>query len=115
MLTRHFSLAEMISSDTATRQGINNAPGDLETDNLRRLCMLVLEPLRAAIGRPIVVTSGYRSPALNVVIGGSASSDHCFGRAADIKVPEMPALEVCEAIRILDLPYKQVIHEFGAW
>lgn len=115
MLSRHFSLAEMISSDTAARQGINNAPGPDEIDNLKRLCALVLEPLRAAIGRPVVVTSGYRSPALNAVIGGSASSDHCFGRAADIKVPEMPALEVCEAIRALDLPYKQVIHEFGAW
>ena len=115
MLSDHFSLAELIASDMALRQGIKNTPGLAEIDNLRRLCGLILEPLRAAIGRPIKVTSGYRAPLLNTIIGGSSTSDHCHGRAADIQVSGMPAREVCESIRLLELPYKQVIHEFGAW
>lgn len=115
MLSPNFSLEEMIRSDEALRLAINNAPGELERDNLRRLCVQVLEPLRAALGRPIVVTSGYRDPVLNTIVGGSKTSDHCAGRAADIKVPGMSPREVCESIRLLELPYKQVIHEFGAW
>lgn len=115
MLSENFRLEELIRSDEAIRQCITNAPGADEIDNLRRLCALVLEPLRAAIGRPVTVTSGYRSPLLNVVIGGSPTSDHCHGRAADIKVAGMPARDVCEAIQLLDLPFRQVIHEFGAW
>lgn len=115
MLSDNFSLAEMIASNTALRLGVANVPGAAEIDNLHRLCAQVLEPLRAALGRPIEITSGYRSPPLNAAIGGSPRSDHCYGRAADIKVASMPARDVCEAIESLGLPYKQVIHEFGAW
>ena len=115
MLSEHFSLAEMIASDTATRQGIANVPGPFEIDNLKRLCVLVLEPLRAAIGQPIRVTSGYRAPLLNLLVGGSRTSDHCAGRAADIQVPGTSPLTLAKAIQSLDLPVQQCIHEFGAW
>ena len=115
MLSSHFSLAEMIASDTALRHGINNAPGPHEIDNLKRLCALVLEPLRAAIGQPIRITSGYRSSLLNTLVGGSRTSDHCAGRAADIQVPGTSPLSLARAIESLDLPVQQVIHEFGAW
>lgn len=115
MLSSHFSLAEMIASDTALRHGINNAPGPHEIDNLKRLCALVLEPLRAAIGQPIRITSGYRSSLLNTLVGGSRTSDHCSGRAADIQVPGTSPLSLARAIESLDLPVQQVIHEFGAW
>lgn len=114
-LSPNFTLSEMIASDTATRQGINNVPNAQQLDNLTRLCMTVLEPLRAALGAPVVITSGLRVPALNIIVGGSQTSDHCDGRAADIKVPGKSALVVCNAIKSLGLPYKQVIHEFGAW
>lgn len=115
MLSEHFSLAEMIASDTALRQGISNAPGPHEIDNLKRLCAQVLEPLRAAIGQPIRVTSGYRAPLLNLLVGGSRTSDHCAGRAADIQVPGTSPLTLAKAIQSLDLPVQQCIHEFGAW
>lgn len=115
MLSDNFTLAEMIASNTALRRGLANVPAADEIDNLRRLCAQVLEPLRAAIGKPITITSGYRSPPLNAAIGGSPRSDHCYGRAADIKVAGMSARAVCETIESLGLPYKQVIHEFGAW
>lgn len=115
MLSTHFSLDEMIASDTALRQGINNAPGEFEIDNLRRLCVQVLEPLRAAIGQPIKITSGYRCGLLNTLVGGSRTSDHCFGRAADIQAAGTSPLSLAKAIEALDLPVHQVIHEFGAW
>lgn len=115
MLSDHFSLAEMIASDTAARHGISNAPGPFEIDNLRRLCVLVLEPLRAAIGQPIRITSGYRSSLLNTLVGGSRTSDHCAGRAADIQIDGTSPLTLCRAIESLDLPTRQVIHEFGNW
>jgi zinc D-Ala-D-Ala carboxypeptidase len=115
MLSENFSLEEMIRSDAAIRLGIRNVPDDTQTDNLRRLCVEILEPLRAGIGKPIRITSGLRVPVLNTIIGGVSNSDHCLGRAADIQVEGMSAKSVCEAIKSLDLPYRQVIHEFGAW
>lgn len=115
MLSDNFSLEEMIRSDAAIRLGIRNVPDDTQIDNLRRLCVEILEPLRAGIGKPIRITSGLRVPVLNTIIGGVSNSDHCLGRAADIQVEGMSAKSVCEAIKSLDLPYRQVIHEFGAW
>jgi len=114
-LSDNFTLEEMIRSDAAIRLGIRNVPDDTQLDSLRRLCVEILEPLRAAIGKPIRITSGLRVPVLNTIIGGVSNSDHCLGRAADIQVEGMSAKSVCEAIKSLDLPYRQVIHEFGAW
>ena len=105
----------MTASDTATRQGIVNVAGPEELANLKRLCAQILEPLRSALGMPIRVTSGLRVPLLNTIVGGSRTSDHCTGRAADIQVEGMTPLAVCMAIKSLGLPYKQLIHEFGAW
>lgn len=114
-LSDNFTLEEMIRSDAAVRLGIHNVPNSDQMANLQRLCVEILEPLRAAIGKPIRITSGLRVPILNTIIGGVSNSDHCLGRAADIQVEGMSAKSVCEAIKSLDLPYRQVIHEFGAW
>lgn len=114
-LSDHFTLEELTHSDEAVRLAINNSPDDQQQDALRRLCVEILEPLRAALGKPIRITSGLRVPVLNVIVGGSPSSDHCYGRAADIKVDGMSAGAICGAIRSLGLPYKQLIQEFGAW
>jgi hypothetical protein len=89
-------------------------PSDVE-DNLRRLCVDILQPFRDAIGLPISITSGYRPPELNERIGGSTTSAHMSGRAADFIVNGMTPLEVAEHIRAQALPYDQVIHEFGQW
>lgn len=113
-LTDHFSLAEMISSETASRLDIDNTPSHEVAQELTRLCQLVLEPLRNGSGKVVVVTSGYRCPLLNKVIRGSRLSDHMFGRAADIKIPGMTPLNVCKLVVLLNLPVKQVIHE-GSW
>lgn len=111
-LTEHFTLAEMVRSQTATRRGIDNTPGPAEIAALRELCLHVLEPVRAHYGRPVIVTSGYRSPMLNKRIGGSATSQHCKGEAADFTVPGVPNLHVCRWMEA-KLNYDQLIYEFG--
>ena len=83
-LTKNFSLGEMIHSRTANERGIENVPNDAQIANLKALCEQVLQPARDAIGRGIAVNSGFRSPALNVAIGGAAKSQHMNGEAADI-------------------------------
>lgn len=114
-LSEHFELAEFLVSETAARRGIANEPTPEIIENLRRLCQLVLEPLRVKLARPVVITSGYRSLALNRAVGGSPTSHHMQGRAADLIVPGITPLAVCQAASQLKLPCVQIIHEFGRW
>jgi zinc D-Ala-D-Ala carboxypeptidase len=114
-LSAHFTLAEFCTSQTAARMGkmIEPTPGHIR--NLTRLCVTVLEPLRIDLRRSIHVTSGLRPQWLNASIGGSSTSSHMDGRAADIVVPGMTPLEVCQRIAELGLPVDQAILEFGDW
>lgn len=112
---KYFTLDELTVSETAARRGLSNQPDMDAQSNLRRLVEMVLDPLRASIGTPIVVTSGYRSPQVNKLIGGASSSQHVVGQAADIIVPGMSVAEVCQRIQQLGLPYDQLIDEFGRW
>lgn len=114
-LSPHFDLAEFCTSQTAARMGRAIEPTTDDLQNLARLCVSVLEPLREALGRPIHVSSGLRPLWLNSAIGGATSSAHIDGRAADIEVPGMSPLEVCRKVLALNLPVDQVIHEFGSW
>ena len=114
-LGKHFTLAEFLVSDTAKRRNIPNVPGDAEVANLRALVVNVLDPLRSLVGRPIIVSSGYRSPQLNAAVGGSNTSQHSLGQAADFSIPGMSAAEIVATMRTLNLPFDQVIDEFGSW
>lgn len=88
-LSQHFSLTELTKSQTGERKGIDNTPGDREIQNLKDLCENVLEKIRINFGKPVVVNSGYRGPKLNKAIGGSKTSQHMTGQAADIEIPGM--------------------------
>jgi zinc D-Ala-D-Ala carboxypeptidase len=110
-LTANFSLIELTSSETAVRKGIDNTPSIEVTSNLRELCANVLQPLRTQYAKPINITSGYRSPKLNKAIGGSASSDHCLGRAADFTVPNEDYQKVFGMLMTMN--FDQLIWEFG--
>lgn len=79
-----FDLEELTHSDTAKAKGIDNTPNDTEKKNLENLVKYVLDPLRDMYGKPIYVNSGYRSEALNKAVGGSNTSQHRLGMAADI-------------------------------
>ena len=106
-LSENFTLAELTDTDT----GIANNPSQGEINNLKLLVQKVLQPVRDKFG-VINVTSGYRSPAVNSApsVKGSATSDHLYGRAADIQCEDMAA--VFNYIR-KKLPFKQLIWEFG--
>lgn len=94
LLTPHFTLEEFTHSPTAVRLGLGNTPPPGAVDALRALCVHVLEPLRAHVGRPVRVLSGYRGDALNVRVGGAPSSQHTTGEAVDVRVDGVPAVEV---------------------
>ena len=86
LFTKNFSFDELIASSTAKRLGIDNTPNEQEKENLRRLAEDVLQPIRDAWRSPIIVNSGYRSEALNKAVGGSKTSQHLKGEAADISI-----------------------------
>lgn len=107
-LSKNFNLAEFVVTGT----GIENIPGPKEIENLRLLAIYILQPARDYLGVPIIINSGYRSPAVNAVVPGSAkNSQHQTGQASDIHVPGMTNEQLIEVIRKLKLPYDQLIDE----
>lgn len=113
-LSEHFTLEEFTTSDYAARNGIDNTPNELIINNLKMLCEYTLEPLREIVKKPIRITSGYRCFDLNKAIGGSDTSQHVEGKAADIVVPQMTVDEVFE-LASKYVQHDQIIHEFGRW
>jgi len=111
MLSENFALSEFTTSQTAARLRIGNVPGAAEIAAMALLCEKVLEPVRAHFDRPVVLSSGYRSPALNEAVHGSDSSQHIKGEAADIEVPGISNVALAEWIRDR-LAFDQLILEF---
>lgn len=113
-LSKNLSLSEMIISDSAKRAGIFNTPSEVHLANMKKLAMNIFQPIREHFNHPIHISSGYRSPALNKLIGGSASSQHSSGEAIDI---DMDGSTISNA-QIFDwikhnLVFDQLIWEFG--
>lgn len=113
-LTAHFTLAEFTRSESAKRHGVSNNPTPEHLQNIKVLCEKVLEPIRAKYG-PINISSGYRSKVLNHYIGGSLSSQHCEGKAADIDMDGMDSASNKEIFDYIkdNLDFDQLIFEFG--
>lgn len=111
----YFTIEELSKSTTAVNKKINNTPGIGETKALTLLVDEVLDPLRKAWGRPIIINSGYRCEKLNKLVGGATNSDHKYGRAVDMedytRDPKKNK-ELFDLIRNLKLPYKQLINEY---
>lgn len=114
-LSKHFTLEELTFSDAAMRHGIDNTPNDEIVGNLKRLCALILEPVRDIVHKPVQVTSGYRSPLVNSLVGSKVTSQHIKGCAADIKVQGVTPDVLIKAIIGAGLPYEQVILEYQTW
>ena len=110
-LTDNFTLSEMVKSDTALRHDMDNTPGEAEIANLKTLCEKVLQPVRDHFQTGVKVNSGFRHPEVNAKVGGSKTSDHCKGQAADIEIPGIANADL--AVWIMDnLEYTQLILEF---
>lgn len=113
---KYFTINELIASDVAKNNNINNIPNQQEKNNLTALVDNILDPLREAYGKPIIVTSGFRSEKLNKLVKGSSTSQHRFGQAADIRSKEDTRNEnkkLFDLIQNLNLPFDQLIDEYN--
>lgn len=111
---KFFTIKELTKSTTAQRMGIKNVPSKEQEQNIIALIENILDPLREAYGRPIIVTSGYRCPDLNRAIGGARNSQHMMGQAADIRTIEDTVTEnkkLFDLAQKLKLPFDQLINE----
>ena len=101
----------MVKSETALRHDMDNTPGEAEIENLKRLCEQVLQPVRDHFAKGVKVNSGFRHPEVNAKVGGSKTSDHCKGQAADIEIPGVANADLAKWITE-NLDFTQVILEF---
>lgn len=109
-LSENFTLHELTKSETALRKGLDNEPGEEELKNLTLLTKKILQPVREHFG-PTKVNSGFRHPDVNSAVGGSKTSDHCKGMAADIEVPGVANADLAQWI-VDNCEFRQVILEF---
>jgi len=110
-LSGHFSLSELTKSQTAERKGIDNKPTLEHIENLTELCTQILEPTRRNFGKPMIITSGYRSEELCVAIGSQTTSQHAKGQAADFEMIGLDNKSLAKYIKN-NLVFDQLILEF---
>ena len=113
-LSKNLSLAEVMRSETAKRNGISNMPTPEHIENFKKLAEKVFQPIREHFGKPIHISSGYRSAALNKAVKGSLSSQHCSGEAIDIDMDgtDITNAQIFNYIKD-NLEFDQLIWEFG--
>ena len=110
-LSKSFTLNELTKSQTAEREGINNNPGETQIEALQRLCENILQPVRDHFGKPVTVSSGFRSGELSLKVGSSVKSQHTVGQAADFEIFGISNQDVAHWID-KNLDYDQLILEF---
>jgi zinc D-Ala-D-Ala carboxypeptidase len=116
-LSEHFTLEELTASDTALRKGIKNIPDEATTKNLTHLAN-ELEKVRAILGKPMIITSGFRCLELNRHIGSNDTSQHVLGLAADFVCPDFGSPHsICSKLEEekAKLGFQQMIWEFKQW
>ena len=95
-LSPHFALSEFTASQTATRWMLDNTPGPDASAAMKLLCRKVLEPVREHFGKPVRISSGFRSEAVNRALRGSRNSQHVLGEAADFEITGIDNLRICQ-------------------
>ena len=112
-ISKHLTISELTTSQTATRRGINNNATAHVIDNLKLIAEKVFEPTREHFGKPIRISSGYRSPELNRAVGGSKNSQHVTGQALDLQgTSGITNAQIFNYIKD-NLEFDQLIWEFG--
>lgn len=110
-LSANFTLKEFTKSDTAIRKGLDNTPTPEVVANLQKLVDNIVQPVRNYYGKSVTVNSGYRAPEVNASVGGSKTSDHCKGQAADIEIVGVANGDLAQYI-VDNYKFTQVILEF---
>jgi zinc D-Ala-D-Ala carboxypeptidase len=115
MLSKNLSLVEVMKSATAIKHGIANEPSSQHLTNLKAVATNIFQPCRDYFGKPLAVTSGYRSPKLNELIGGSKRSQHSKGEALDLDAQVYGGFTNAELFHYIkdNLDFDQLIWEFG--
>jgi hypothetical protein len=114
-LSNSFSLESLTFSETAVRRGLDNTPNPEQVVNLTELA-ICLDRVQLLLGFPLSIHSAFRSPKVNAAVGGSPTSAHMDGYAADFICPSFGSpLEVCQALAGSEIPFDQIIHEYESW
>lgn len=111
----NFKISELIYSETAVKNNINNMPDINSLDNMLELIVYCLQPIRDKLQKPMVITSGYRNPQVNKLVGGVSNSAHLYGQAVDFTVSGMTPAQVVDFIKKSGVEYDQLINEYDKW
>lgn len=111
----NFSISELIHSDKANQYNINNMPDINSLDCMLDLIFYCLQPIRDKIGKPMIITSGFRNPQINKLVGGKSNSQHLKGQAADFTIKGMTPEQIIFRIVTSGIEYDQLINEYDKW
>lgn len=111
----NFKISELIKSDTAIKNNINNMPDINSLDNLLDLIFYCLQPIRDKIKKPMIITSGFRSNLVNKLVKGVSNSQHLKGQAADFIINGMTPTQIIEKIKTYNIDFDQLINEYDRW
>ena len=106
---------ELIHSDIAIKNNINNMPDINSLDNLLNLIVYCLQPIREKINKPMIILSGFRNLQVNKLAGGKPNSQHLKGEAADFKITGMTPKQIIDKVKSYNIEYDQLINEYDRW
>ena len=111
----NFKISELIYSETAVKNNINNMSDINSLDNMIELICYCLQPIRDKIKKPMIITSGYRNTEVNNLVGGAKNSQHKKGQAVDFIIKGMTVAEIVNFIKNNGFEYDQLINEYNKW
>ena len=111
----NFKMSELIHSDRAVQEKINNMPDINSLDCMLELIVNCLQPIRDLIKKPMIITSGYRCKLLNENVDGKDKSQHMKGQAVDFKIEGMKPAEIVNIIKESGIEFDQLINEYDSW
>ncbi len=111
----NFKISELIYSEKAIENNINNMPDINSLDNMLNLIYYCLQPARELLNAPMTITSGFRNPLVNRLVGGVNSSQHLYGQAADFIIKGMTPNQIISIIKTSKIEFDQLINEYDKW